>query len=120
MNRNEILYYMPDVAYYMCVVCAAIEELEGLSGLDGPELITHIARRKVAGHVKRCKKRYSGLLLSPPTVTFHLLAWALALAANCDNATGNSLGDGNCSIDANTLAKIRKAICSSYSALALP
>lgn len=112
MNRNEILYYMPDVAYYMCVVCAAIEELEGLSGLDGPELITHIARRKVAGHVKRCKKRYSGLLLSPPTVTFHLLAWALALAANCDN--------GNCSIDANTLAKIRKAICTSYSALALP
>lgn len=112
MNRNEILYYMPDVAYYMCVVCAALEELEGLSGLDGPELITHIARRKAAGHVKRCKKRYSGLLLSPPTVTFHLPAWALALAANCAN--------GNCLIDADILAKIRKAICSSYSALALP
>ena len=112
MNRNEILYYMPEVAYYMCVVCAALEELEGLSGLDGPELIGHIARRKVSSHVKRCKKRYSGLLLSPPTVTFHLLAWALALAANCNN--------GNCSIDANTLTKIRKAICSSYSALALP
>jgi hypothetical protein len=45
-------------------------------------------------------------------VTFHLPAWALALAADCAN--------GNCSIDTDTLAKIRKAICSSYSALALP
>ena len=112
MNRDEILYYMPDVAYYMCVVCAVLEELEGLSGLAGPELIGRIARRKISSHVKRCKLRYSGLLLSPPTVTFHLPAWALALAANC--------ADVSCSIDANILAKIRKAICSGYSALALP
>lgn len=109
VGARYALVNLPNVVFYMCVLCNALWSFSA-KGFDSPNTLIRVVKKKTASAYRLCEKKLSAFVTSPITVQSHVAAWVVAVSVE-------KCGEELCIVDAETLRRRVDCLCAEYKAL---